>query len=363
MKNLFSVISILLGLTVSAAAQSPVVSGDSSNSDIKLKWVVQTDSTTLVYGIYMRPEGENAPESINFSHKTNVIADDMSYRLLGSRNIPVTDGAFPVSALLTENGQKVHFMMEFEKFPTDQPFSIEANDTLSCCMDIKDIRIDESAARKLDTERFLKSTPTILKGRYSDDGSNYMFYQNEGFFMASSSSYNSDYITLKLDIANESDHGVLFRTDKIKAVANVKKGNKIVEKNIVVLEKGDYRSVVASSDYYNAQHSSTGNDAIGIIESGVRTSSYGFNYGSAESVGLRALSSILSDVKYENARPYLQQLNETREDRIKNYLQSQSLKKGECYSGFIKMEMVRHIQDIKITIPINDYEYVFKYTF
>ena len=61
------------------------------------------------------------------------------------------------------------------------------------------------------------------------------------------------------------------------------------------------------------------------------------------------------------AKPYLAELDKTREERTKNYLVSQSVKSGDSHSGFLRVERPKKINDWLVTLHMDGYDFVFFY--
>ena len=363
MKKLTLAFLFLLCLASNAGAQFPIASVASSEGDVKLKWVGQTDSSVVVYATYIRPEIADAPGKVTLSRKTSVTSDDMDYKLVNSSRIPIFDEAMSAATILDKDGQKVNFMMEFEKFPIDEPFDIVAEDTLSCMFSFKDIRVDMAGGtRKANTDRFLNSTPVLYMGRYGYDGDIYSFYYDDGFFIASTCSYSYEYLTLTMEICNDSDHGVMFSTGNVNATSHVKKGKNLKEVKLNILSKYAYENVVEESDYSNARQEG-GGEALSIVGSEARSAAIPFKYGSWENIGLRVLSSVMEETRHQMTKPYMEELDKTRSARMSGYLQSQSLGKGESCNGWLKIERVRNMQDFDIVVTINNRDYKFHYVF
>lgn len=359
MKKFLYVLTALAASAFMAQAQNPISSVGFSNGDVKLKWVAQTDSSTVIYAVYTRPEGPDAPEKLSLSRTCRLEADDIDYKLIGAENIPIMDEALPAYVVLNEPSQKINFRMEFEKFPSEEPFNLSSRDTSSLCFDFVDVRVDTATTKKLNPEKFLSSASGLICGSYSDEGYDYRFYYRDGFFMAAYSYYTQSYFTVNLDIWNDSDHGVRLRTDQMTAVAQIRRGKSIVDKDLHILDKNEYRNNVASSDYYEA-HNTVGSGVAEGVKDGLFFTQLGMPYRSWERIGLRAVSSLIDDAQEELARPRMKELDATREDRISGYIQSQSIAKGENYSGYMKIDYVKNAESFKLVVPINGYDHEFK---
>lgn len=360
MKRFASISFFLFSLVSVAWAQHPIASIASSEGDVQLKWFSQTDSSVVVYATYTRPVGDTR-DRLTISRRTAVISDDMDYRVISTDRIPVFDEALSAATVLDREGQKVNFMMEFEKFPLEEPFDLVAEDTSSCVFSFKGIVVDMAGTKKVNPDRFLKSTPVLYKGRYGYDGNIYSFYYDEGFFLAACCTHSSEYMTITFDIVNDSDHGVLFSPHSVSPSSNVKKGSRLKNVELNALSKNAYWNNVARDDYSTAVNSN-GSGALSVIDSGVVLSSFKYDYNSWERIGLRALSSLINEAQLQAAKPMMKELDDSRDDRLSGYIESKSLAKGESYSGYMKVERVRNMTDFKVVVNINERDYEFNYT-
>lgn len=355
MKRLILLAAALVCSVPGILAQHPLTSDVPCPDMISLKWVMPTDSSVLLYAVYTR---KDTTDYVALSRKTCVVQDDCDYRIINSTNIPVYDEAFPMAAYLPTEGQRINFVMEFEKFPLDAPFDIIFSDdepSRNCLY----VRADTSSVAKTNIRRFLKSTPVTYIGKYVNDGKNYFFYDHDGTFVGVECAYYGDYFKVTFDIFNGSDHGIMFNTSNLKGVSNVKKGRKTELVTLTLLDKIEYRGMVKDSDYRQAEKE-TGGEAVSIVGEGLRAGSWTLPFRSAEYVGLRALSSLASSAEYEMLKPRLKELEDSREERIKDYIQSQSLRKGESCGGFLLFEKVKNMTDITVTLTMDEYD--FKYT-
>lgn len=343
-------------------AQFPVTSSNAGNGDIKIKYVTPTDSTVLVYAVYTCSgiSTDNGPMSIYLDRSLHVETDDMDYRLLNAFNIPIYDEARGEKALLFRNGEKLNFIMEFEVFPYDAPFSIvERNDGMS--FNVSDVVVDTSSVAKVNTKRFLNSTPCLKGGSFADEGHLYSYYEQDGFFIAAYGIYSDTYQTVYMTIINNSDHGVMLNTfsSKFKGFGTMKNGNKV---EMTPLTKSEYESVLADHYRYVAENSTYGNKGLSILDNALFFTGIDLEYRSWGRAGVEVARALVDDAQRENTKPYLNELAKSRAARIGNYLQSQSLKAGESYSGYMKFKRSRKCKLFELEVTIDGRTFPFAWS-
>ena len=362
MKRFFIIATILfMGVFTAYSQVHPISSVGRGYDPLSLKYVCQTDSSTLVYAVFTRPD---STEYLALPHELHVSQSDMDYMVMNSYNIPIYDGAMPSAVLFEKERQKLNIVMEFEKFSVNEPFDLILDDLEEDeVYNIYDIRVDTLSVKKIDMKRFLASTPKTFIGKYSDSGLDYTYYDHNGVFVSAAlDGVGSRYVTMALNIYDDSDHGALFSTKNITGISKTVKKKKEKMVQLYLLDKKDYRSDLADSDFKKAV-SETGAAGMSIVSHGLWMGSIGTPINSAADIGLRALSAVTASVGYQAVKPALQELDKTREERVGNYLQSQSIKAGESLGGILRFYSVDNMTDFKFTLNMDDYDFEFYWTF
>lgn len=346
--------------TVTAPAEDcyRISSVDRGNEDTALKYLCQTDSSTMLFFTYTLPDKVKEKTYVNIPKSVFVTDGDISYKLVNAINIPIADESVEEYCILEGKDRKLNFILEFEKFPIDGRFDIQDGQDDEETINIYGIVVDTTAKKNVDPVRFAKSTQLMHCGQFYDQGIFYTFYERDGVFVSSHNSYGDDHFTLYLSIYNDSDHGILFSTGNIDVKGHKVKRGDTVEVDMPLISKNSYVRDVEMTDRYVAE-SASHSRALSEIESAVSFASIGTPWRSPEYTGLRVVSGILTDIHNNKMRPYLTELNKTRDERTKNYLQSQSIKSGEEHVGFIQIERPKKVNDFRAVVHMDGYDFVF----
>ncbi len=347
----------ILGVFVCANAQHPVASVEQCADGAQLMCVQPTDSSTLVFVRYTY-EGTDY-ELRNVSRSMHAEIDGMNYKMTAAYGIPVDNESVREFSLLEAKGQKLNFILEFEKFPVDQPFDLIENESSDAAWNFRGVRTDTASTKAVEAQRFLASTPGVVCGKYYEDGISYEYYLRDNVFVSAHHSYGDDHFTIYLTVDNASDHGILFNTRAIKAVYYKKQGKDIKEIELPYISKNDYVAEVAMQDRYNARSQVSSNTASSVTSS-LSLLAIGTPFRSIERAGFNVASSVIADIEDARMQPYLKELQSTRGERTKNYLQSESLEPGQCLSGLFRIERKKRADNFVITIPMDGYEFEFE---
>lgn len=361
MKKFILLSMLLLGGAVSAQAQCRISSVRKAHPDLQLKYVRQTDTTTQVFGVFTMPQADSFPALLSFSRRMHITDGDMDYRLLDSDNIPVMDGSIEAYAVFDEPGQKTNIILEFEKVDLSAPFDIIENESDEKAFNIYGIEVDTTATRKLDNKRYLSSAPVMLCGEFYDDGHHYTFYEKDGVFVAAYPVRSDDFFMYHFTIVNDSDHGILMNTGKMKATGRKVLPKETKDVNLSILTPNDYEDLVRSNDNYRAQKAAE-SQGLNEIGNAVSYASIGLPYRGAEYTGLHVLGGFIKDINRNNMQPYMKELDATRDERVRVYLRSQSLKAGENLKGVLYVDRKEsRIEDCILTVPIDEMSLTFKW--
>lgn len=335
-----------------------ISSVDGGNANVALRYLEQRDSTTLIYAVFTLPEDEKGPVLFNASRTIYVTDGDVNYKLVGAHNVPVADESMLEFSILEDKERKLNFILEFEKFPFDDAFDIVDDLSDARALNFRGVHVDASAKKDVKTERFLLSTKLPRCGQFYEGGNYNMYYVRDGVFVTCHSSYGDDHFTLYLSIVNDSDHGILFDTGKMTVTGHKRQGKDTVSVSLPLVSKNNYVSQVEASDRYTAEKESH-SYALETVGSEISFASLGMPWRSAERVGMNVLGGLIRDIKSNSAKPYLAELKKTREERTKNYLQSQSIKAGESHSGFIQVTRPKKVNDYYLVLHMDGYDFEF----
>lgn len=353
------IVPCLTGLTKAYSAECyKIKSIDKASPNLALRYVEQTDSTSRIYAVLTMPEESGEAFLVNVPRSVLVSDGDMDYKLLHAHNIPVLDESMLEFSILEDNDRKLNFILEFEKFPIDEKLDLVDKSSDDSPLNLRGICVDATETKNVDSKRFMASTALPRCGRYYEEGASYTYYLRDGVFVSCHSSYGSKHFTLYISIVNNSDHGILFNTRNLTIKGDKPKGKGSVEVDLPLFSKNDYTSLLEDEDSYMADKASH-SAGLSEIGSAVSFASIGVPWRSLEHTGLNVLGGFLRDISTNAAKPYLAELDKTRAERTKNYLQSQSIKPGESHSGFLRVEKPKQVKNFRLTIHMDGYDFEF----
>ena len=352
--------AILVALSVLASAQYKVSAIDHQYVPAyELKYILEGENSTFIYGTFTTPRAV----SMYFDRATAVYQNDMKYKIKNSVNIPVWDDADKMSAQFQEEGQKLNFVAEFEKFSAAEVFDIVENPNPkenSIYMNIYGVQTDSLALEKFpDFDRFLDAYPLTLYGSYIDNGSHFNYYMHEGIYVSCQCTqcegglFEPDYVRFLVEISNDSDHGVSFDFDKVYVFSTRDVRGKTKEKYFTKYTPDSFEEYMAEEDYYEAK-AAVGSDmdraSYLLKQESYRTSNEWGKLG----------FQVLSNIAKESAEQSIQEYLATHPKQRPGVLRSQSLKSGQTISGYIAFKYEK-ADMFTIHIPIDGFDYFFKW--
>lgn len=349
MKNIVPILLFLL-LAIEAGAQHPVTSVQTCPDNIKIKYVLQGEKSTYVFATYTKQSEDQS--AICLSRKTMACIEDENFKLLEAYSMPIFDEADQAFILLEQIGQKLNFVLEFEKIPLGESFDIRAIDYQDRNFVVTGITVDTSIVKQFDGKRFVESTPYVKKGKYFKDGTVFIYYTKEGVWVTIDASLGSEYLTLNVSIVNDSDHGILLDLKKMTAISKKTIRDKEIEESMHILSKSEYNDIWAKSDA-NEEYYAKSNSALGKVGSLVSHESWQHDIWSWERTGLDILGSIIAEENEKNIQPYRDRLETARKEGLKAYLQNQSIAAGDSYSGYIKLKRNKKQKLAIVTIVVD----------
>ena len=335
-------------VSVMANAQYKVTSVDKSETNASvLHQVIETEKSVLVYCTFTVPS-EDLMYTLN--RKIRVVKNNASYKLINSINFPIKDEAEPRWLIPSNKGQKVNYVMEFEKFDPAGGFDIiqDENKHEDGMMNIYGIHLEKIDPKDvIDTERFLDDDHVIF-GRNMNNGTSYSYYIRSGLMVTFYSTWYGKDLIINFQITNNSDHGVMLDLAKIRIEGTDDKG-KPVEVTRYTPESYDGR---IEDDRRWEANERTGGDAARMIESKLYHGTFEAGNEWAR-IGFTAL-----DAAYKRAR----------ENRIQEYLKehpntdpkalrSNSIKSGENIVGFIPLKIKKKLKNFKMFVPMDGYDF------
>lgn len=352
MKKLILLIICLMA-SVMANAQYKVSSVDKQDSpNITLHQVLETENSVLVYCTLTSVEDKFHSLSINRTTKAE--KNNAGYKLLNSINLPIKDEAEPRYLLTRKLGEKVNFVLEFAKFDLNGTFDIVEDDTKheSGMLNFYGIHLEPIDIKDaIDTERFLDCSHVIY-GYYKVNGHTHAYYIKDNLmFMFRNSWYGKDFL-IHLEITNNSDHGVMLDLSKIRTEGTDANG-KPVE---VLRYTPDTYDARIESDRYATARANTTDDVSRATESLIfheritTKNEWG-------KLGFLALEQAYKQSQENRIQEYLKEHPNTEPKAIR----SNGIKAGESIIGFIPFKVKNKCKNVKIYIPMDDYEFLINY--
>lgn len=338
--------------SVMADAQYKVTSVDKQDTDrTKVLQVLETEKSVLVYCTFTVPDDET--HFYYLYRKTKVVKNHVSYKIINAVNFPLWNEAEPRYLHTTKAGEKINFVMEFEKFDVSGGFDIIEDDTKHDpgTFNIYGIHLEKiEPSEAIDTERFLDDGHVIY-GYYKKNNRTYRYFIKDGMMvMYYDTWYNHDLI-INLEITNNSDHGVMFDLAKLRTEGTDKKGRAV---DVVRYTPESYDARIESDRYYVARQQ-TSDDVSRTAESllyqkRINTKNEWGN------LGLRALEQVLKGAQDNRVDKYLKE----HPNNSPKALRSNSIQPGESLRGFIPLK-VKKCKSVKLHIPMDDYDFLISY--
>ena len=272
------------------------------------------------------------------------------YKLTGAGNIPLTsDGSYAVAL---KAGSSIRFLLDFEAFPPDSPFSIiedsENDSNISC----GPLTLEDAGLPLMDTQEFVRSKPSLLKGEFSEDGVTYSFWNYDGLALVANfvkTTDNTHLFYVYLSIANNSGRSVDIDPAAIKVEHENKAGRRAALK---VFDADGYRKRMESENFFNKMLVVA--NVIGTVESVGNTLTGGqfFNSSPLYDSPARNYVGILNS--QENLKKFTNMMN----DMQKEYMEPATVENRGWYGGFICLNEKKGGL-YQITVPLMGHNFTF----
>ena len=345
---------LCLMVSVLANAQYKVASVDKQDSqNFKLLQVLETENSVLVYGTFT--SSFNETKSFAIERKIRVEKNNTDYKIINSVNMPLYDEAEPRWVVVKKAGDKVNFVLEFEKFDLNGTFDIVEDNTAhgDLTLNFYGIHLEQmNPSEAINTDKFLDDGHVIF-GRYIQDGHTHCYFIRDGVMIMYNDSWNSkkDFL-LHLEITNNSDHGVMFELGNVRTYGTDKNGEHIV---VTRYTPDSYDQLIEDNRYYAAREK-TGGDFSRDVESLLYRQRINTKNEWGK-LGLKALEDMTRQAQDNRVHKYLQEHPNTNPKALR----SNSIKAGESVRGFLPFEVKKKVATFKIFITLDGYEYELKY--
>lgn len=340
--------------SVLANAQYKVTSVDKQESNkFVLHQVLETEKSVLVYGTLTSPYDQI--HYYSYERRLKAVKNNVNYKIINAVNLPIKDEAEPRWLLTTKKGEKVNFVLEFEKFDPAGGFDILEDETRHDAYvdNFYGIHLEKIDAKDvIDTERFLDDGHVIY-GEYTRNGETSRYFIREGLMMTFYTYWYGKDLIVNFQITNNSDHGVMLNMDKVRLEATDHKGNPT---ELTRYTPESYDARIESDRRWEARVA-TNNDASRMIESKIY-------HGTFETknewgrIGYKALEAVYKRAQDNRINQYLKEHPNT----DPKALRSNSIKAGESIVGFIPLKIKKNkVKNFNIIIPMDGYEFIVNY--
>lgn len=191
-KKLFSA-CILAAVTLTASAQYKIVSSESQPGSVscyEMKYILESESSTFIYGTFTSPKDNG---TFAFDQTLAIYQNDLKYKVKNSIHIPVWDEAERMYIVVDATGDKVNFVVEFEKFSSEKPFDIIENEKPregGTYLNLFNVKAEATDYENIpDAGRFLDRYPVTTRGTYKDNGSNVQYINHDGVYVSCRSTW------------------------------------------------------------------------------------------------------------------------------------------------------------------------------
>ena len=358
MKRILATAVTLIALSMTANAQYRDFTYD-NQSLFRLIQVDQYEDATIFF-FDIEATSDRMKFSLNDNTSLDIPGTYKRYRVKSVGNLPYSSE--DANAILLKTGQKLNFVIEFDRIPLDKAFNIIENESENGNLDFnfRNIKINtESVSEKIDVADFLNYTDYVLIGDFVQGDRPYRFYSINGLSVATCLEEEWYGFTrvgkLSLSIVNDTANPVkVSATDiEVKATKNESKGYE----DLSIWTVDTYMSLKSDED---ASRVSNYRNEINPVASSVakarKEEQNNKNVGGAVAYGI--LEDILRSNDDEKINNFKEGLRKNRERIWNNYLKTLTLNSGETYGGFVAFRD-RNYKRYVITIRMGGHEYEF----
>ena len=329
-----------------------------------VKYLLETENSTFIYCTYRVAQDDGLPSLANVKPSIHIMSDELAYKLLNTFNIPVSDETKEEYAFFTYSGQTLNFILEFERFPLDVPFDIIEDESDDKMFNISSITVNPDIFEAVDSKLFLDETPYTRFGMYIKEDHPVEYYSGEDYLLAVQGSdlYNTDtniYRSFFISVTNSSNRTFEISGDSVKAVGYKPVGKREKEIKLKVLSKDECDKAWFEVDKTSVREKlgPTPTQELGesMMRIGIDANLPGLGF-----LGTVGLGAILASSDHTDLTPYMKELNEARENGIKEYIQPRTINQGETYSCFVsfKIDPKQTRTEVCIALDSQDFKFI-----
>lgn len=350
----------MLLLAFNLNAQWKITGADKSeNSSCELVQILESDSSTFVFGTITNPSDEMYPYS-TISRSTCVYVDDEKYKLVNSVNLPIYDEATPVCARISGR-QKLNFILEFEKFPVTDGFDLLEKESKHTegTYNFYGVHIENTGLENMAGDSFLDEYPSVLYGNFTNEGKTTQYYlvQDLTISCTCETEYRDQYgqpdYVFFLTFENGSGKNITLRPGKdIKVTGHITRDNgKEEEKAIKLINQDEYERYFQGKDYQAARHIVNG-DVAGVSDAATQAKNSTIDSDARAALGFVSMLGTLSIDK--EVKEYMKAHPSGRPSALKDC----TIKAGEKKSGYIGIQ-TRKMDRYVLHLTLDGYGYQF----
>jgi len=342
--------------SLNAGAQWTISSIDKSEaSNIEFKAVLEIEDAVLVYGTYTATVDY---DRASFEPGTAVFVGYDRYAMKNSINIPMNDGGKPCSAAFNQVGEKVNFVMEFEKFPLDGKFDIVENPKnhkgASNYYGISLAPMEDQSIFE-DTEAFLDEYPVTLMGYYYEGNTPYAYRIRNNLCLTCRCVIREADLFEPLDrlyfvdIINKSDHPVNLNQERVWVSGHKRKNDGSLTDHVIKhYNPGGY------GDYEKEMEGARATYRV----AGVKDLSYQLRMAklaNAKPLDVKVLDAMSKMAEKTNVEAYLADFP----TKHLSVLRSQEIASGDSYGGFVATQEKDGLGYYLLHVDLDDYVFTF----
>lgn len=360
----FFAVSLCMG-TASAQSVSFPVTGPDSN--LMVQYLVDKGSSVLLLCSYTPDAAKEgaAPYLRNISRRTRISTPDGDYALLNTIHIPVRNEADVKYAYIKNTHPSLNCILEFEKFPYDEPFDLVEDDEESSLFTARGLTVDNTKDAEIDAEGFLAGSPYYEYGYRFEEGAPVHYFDDADIYLASSSwPFNSDgdfYQPVGFQIVNRMDTPLNVKFSDVSASAvRLNKKKKPVKCDISILNEKRANEEWEEIDRIEVMHEVPTNAGQYAANAATRAA-LDTGVPAFASLGLLALGMVVRAASEPDYEPYMKERNQEREELMKLYLRDTTVQPGDTLSTFVSIKYNGEPVSTNVSISLNGETYIMKY--
>jgi len=331
----------------------------SENSSCELVQILDGGKSTFIFGTITNPSDSLYPYS-TISRSTCVYVGDEKYKLLNAVNLPIFDEATPVCARIS-GGQKLNFILEFEKFPVTDNFDLVEKESKHTegTYNFYGIHVANAGIQNMVGDSFLDEYPSVLYGSFTNQGKATQYYIAQGLTISCTYEIEQrdlygkpDYVFF-LTFENESGKDIELHPEKDFRVTGhtFKSNGKEDVKEIKLVRQNKLEDYFHGKDYQAARQI-VNSTVAGITDAASQAKNRTINSDVQGALGFITLVGTLSIDK--DVKEYMKAHPSDRPAALKDC----TIKAGEKKSGYVGIQ-TKNVDQYVLHLTLDGYEYIF----